>query len=357
MINVTKTYLPPLEEYQHYVERIFKSNQLTNNGQFVRELEQKLKDYLGVKHCLFVSNGTIAIQIALKVLNISKEVITTPFSYCATTHSLIWENCQPVFADILSTDFCIDPQKVEEQITENTQAILATHVYGNPCQVDKLAEIAQKHNLKLIYDAAHCFGVNVNGTSIFNYGDISTCSFHSTKVFHSTEGGAIFTDNDEYAYLIDRYRSFGHIGDNYLTLGINGKNSEFHAAMGLCVLPRVKEIVEARKQIFALYDNLLNWDKLVKPAVNQQVETNYAYYPIFLESEEKLIEVRAALESNGIVPRRYFYPSLSSLKFVVDESNCPISDDFAPRALALPLYYDLAHEDVRKIAQIVNNYL
>jgi dTDP-4-amino-4,6-dideoxygalactose transaminase len=357
MINVTKTYLPPLDEYQDYVKRIFESNQLTNNGQFVRELEQKLKEYLGVKHCLFVSNGTIAIQIALKVLNISQEVITTPFSYCATTHSLIWENCQPVFADILSTDFCIDPQKVEEQITEKTQAILATHVYGNPCEVDKLTEIAQKHNLKLIYDAAHCFGVNVNGMSIFNYGDISTCSFHSTKVFHSTEGGAIFTNNDDYAYLIDRYRSFGHIGDNYLTLGINGKNSEFHAAMGLCVLPRVKEIIEARKQIFALYDNLLNWDKLLKPVVNQQVETNYAYYPIFLESEEKLLEVRAALESQGIVPRRYFYPSLSSLKFVVAESNCPISDDFAPRALALPLYYDLAHEDVRKIAQIVNNCL
>ena len=357
MINVTKTYLPPLAEFQHYVERIWESNQLTNNGQFVRELEQKLKDYLGVKHCLFVSNGTIAIQIALKVLNISQDVITTPFSYCATTHSLIWENCKPVFADILTTDFCIDPQKVEEQITEKTQAILATHVYGNPCDVDKLAKIAEKHNLKLIYDAAHCFGVNVNGKSIFNYGDISTCSFHSTKVFHSTEGGAIFTNNDEYAYLIDRYRSFGHIADNYLTIGINGKNSEFHAAMGLCVLPRVGEIIEARRQIFEIYDNLLNWEKLVKPVVVQSVETNYAYYPIFFESEEKLLEVRAALEAQQIFPRRYFYPSLSTLKFVIDESNCPISDDYASRALALPLYYDLAHIDVSKIANIVNSCL
>lgn len=357
MINVTKTYLPPLAEFQHYVESIWESNQLTNNGQFVRELERKLKEYLGVKHCYFVSNGTIAIQIALKVLNITHEVITTPFSYCATTHSLIWENCKPVFADILSTDFCIDPQKVEEQITEKTQAILATHVYGNPCDVDKLAEIAQKHNLKLIYDAAHCFGVNVNGTSIFNYGDISTCSFHSTKVFHSTEGGAIFTDNDDYAYLIDRYRSFGHIGDNYLTIGINGKNSEFHAAMGLCVLPRVGEIIEARRQIFDIYDSLLNWEKLVKPFIVQKIEANFAYYPIFLESEEKLIEVRTALEAQSISPRRYFYPSLSKLKFVIDESNCPISDDYASRALALPLYYDLAHEDVIKIANIVNSCL
>jgi dTDP-4-amino-4,6-dideoxygalactose transaminase len=357
MINVTKTYLPTIEEYQQYVERIWQSNQLTNNGPLVRELEQKLKDYLGVKHCYFVSNGTIAIQIALKILKISEEVITTPFSYCATTHSLIWENCKPIFADILPTDFCIDPQKVEEQITEKTQAILATHVYGNPCAVDELANIAEKHNLKLIYDAAHCFGVKVNNTSIFNYGDISTCSFHSTKVFHSTEGGAIFTDNDEYAYLIDRYRSFGHIGDNYLTIGINGKNSEFHAAMGLCVLPKVPEIIEARKQIFDLYDKNLNWNKLIKPKVVLPTESNYAYYPIFLESEEILFKVRAALAEHDIIPRRYFYPSLSTLDFVISESNCPISDNFASRALALPLYFDLADEDVVKIAQIINNNL
>ena len=357
MINVTKTYLPPIEEYQAYVERIFKSNQLTNNGPLVRELEQKLKDFLGVKHCLFVSNGTIAIQIALKVLNIKKEVITTPFSYCATTHALLWDNCKPVFADILTSDFCIDPQKVEEQITENTEAILATHVYGNPCDVDKLATIAQKHNLKLIYDAAHCFGVKVNGTSIFNYGDISTCSFHSTKVFHSTEGGAIFTDNDDYAYLIDRYRSFGHIGDNYLTIGINGKNSEFHAAMGLCVLPNVTNIIENRRQIFDLYDSILNWNKLVKPIITLPTEHNYAYYPVFFDSESTLLEVREKLEAQQIFPRRYFYPSLSSLKFVTNESNCPISDDYAVRALALPLYFDLAHDDVKKIAEIVNSCL
>ena len=336
---------------------MFKNNQLTNNGPLVRELEQKLKDFLGVKHCLFVSNGTIAIQIALKVLGIKKEVITTPFSYCATTHSLLWENCTPVFADILKTDFCIDPQKVEEQITENTEAILATHVYGNPCDVEKLGKIAQKHNLKLIYDAAHCFGVKVNGTSVFNYGDISTCSFHSTKVFHSTEGGAIFTDNDDYAYLIDRYRSFGHIGDNYLTIGINGKNSEFHAAMGLCVLPKVNEIIEARRQIFRLYDGILNWDKLIKPIVTIPTEHNYAYYPIFFDSEATLLKVREKLEQNQIVPRRYFYPSLSALKFVINESNCPISDDYASRALALPLYFDLAHDDVKNIANLVNSCL
>jgi dTDP-4-amino-4,6-dideoxygalactose transaminase len=355
MINVTKTYLPSIEEYQHYVQGIWQRNQLTNNGPLVQELEQKLKEYLGVKHCLYVSNGTIALQIALKVLNITKEVITTPFSYCATSHAIIWENCTPIFADITPDDFCIDPEKVESLITENTEAILATHVYGNPCEVDKLAKIAQKHNIKLIYDAAHAFGVKVNDTSLFNFGDISTCSFHSTKVFHSTEGGAIFTNDDDLAYLIDSYRSFGHKSDSYFTIGINGKNSEFHAAMGLCVLPKVVEIIEARKKIFKLYDNLLNWDKLIKPVLKLSVERNYAYYPIFLESEEMLIQVKKALEGEDIFPRRYFYPSLSTLTFVTEKSNCPISDDFAPRALALPLYYDLAHADVERISNIINN--
>jgi dTDP-4-amino-4,6-dideoxygalactose transaminase len=358
MINVTKTFLPPIEEYQQYVQGIWERNQLTNNGPLVQELEKQLREYLGVKHCLFVSNGTIAIQLALKALNITKEVITTPFSYCATSHAIIWENCTPIFADILTTDYCVDPAKVEAAITENTEAILVTHVYGNPCDVDALQAIADKYNLKLIYDAAHAFGVKVDGKSLLSFGDISTCSFHSTKVFHSIEGGAIITDNDEYAWLLDRYRSFGHKGDDYFTIGINGKNSEFHAAMGLCNLPRVPQIIEARKAIVDLYEAKLDWSILSRPTVlAQNVERNYAYFPILLPSEEVLIKVRAALELQGIYPRRYFYPSLSSLPFVTSVSNCPISDDYALRALALPLFYDLAHTDVERIIQIVNTSL
>lgn len=358
MINVTKTFLPPIEEYQQYVQGIWERNQLTNNGPLVQELEKQLREYLGVKHCLFVSNGTIAIQLALKALNITKEVITTPFSYCATSHAIIWENCTPVFADILTTDYCVDPAKVEAAITENTEAILVTHVYGNPCDVDALQAIADKYNLKLIYDAAHAFGVKVDGKSLLSFGDISTCSFHSTKVFHSIEGGAVITDNDEYAYLLDRYRSFGHKGDDYFTIGINGKNSEFHAAMGLCNLPRVPQIIEARKAIVALYEAKLDWSILSRPTVSaQNVERNYAYFPILLPSEEVLIKVRTALELQEIYPRRYFYPSLSSLPFVTSVSNCPISDDYALRALALPLFYDLAHTDVERIIQIVNTSL
>lgn len=358
MINVTKTFLPPIEEYQQYVQGIWERNQLTNNGPLVQELEKQLREYLGVKHCLFVSNGTIAIQLALKALNITKEVITTPFSYCATSHAIIWENCTPVFADILTMDYCVDPTKVEAAITENTEAILVTHVYGNPCDVDALQAIADKYNLKLIYDAAHAFGVKVDGKSLLSFGDISTCSFHSTKVFHSIEGGAVITDNDEYAYLLDRYRSFGHRGDDYFTIGINGKNSEFHAAMGLCNLPRVPQIIEARKAIVDLYEAKLDWSILSRPTVSaQNVERNYAYFPILLPSEEVLIKVRAALELQEIYPRRYFYPSLSSLPFVTSVSNCPISDDYALRALALPLFYDLAHTDVERIIQIVNTSL
>ncbi|MDI9864026.1 DegT/DnrJ/EryC1/StrS family aminotransferase [Flectobacillus sp. DC10W] len=357
MINVTKTYLPPYEEYEAYLKGIWERNQLTNNGPLVRELEQKIKDYLGVKHCLFVSNGTIAIQLALKVLGVTKEVITTPFSYCATSHSVVWEGCTPVFADILRSDLCIDPQKVEAAITENTQAILATHVYGNPCEVYELQKIADKHNIKLIYDAAHAFGASVDDKSLLSFGDISTCSFHATKVFHTVEGGAVITNNDEYAWLLDRYRSFGHIGDDYLTIGINGKNSEFHAAMGLVNLPKVPEIIAARKAIFDIYDEELNWEKLTRPELSLNTVKNYAYYPVFFESEAALLKVRDALSENQIMPRRYFYPSLSTLKFVTEESTCPISDDFALRALALPLYYDLAHEDVYRIARIVNENL
>ncbi|MDI9871107.1 DegT/DnrJ/EryC1/StrS family aminotransferase [Flectobacillus roseus] len=357
MINVTKTYLPPYEEYEAYLKGIWERNQLTNNGPLVRELEQKIKDYLGVKHCLFVSNGTIAIQLALKVLGVTKEVITTPFSYCATSHSVVWEGCTPVFADILRSDLCIDPQKVEAAITENTQAILATHVYGNPCDVYELQKIADKHNIKLIYDAAHAFGASVDDKSLLSFGDISTCSFHATKVFHTVEGGAVITNNDEYAWLLDRYRSFGHIGDDYLTIGINGKNSEFHAAMGLVNLPKVPEIIAARKAIFDIYDQELNWEKLGRPELSLNAVKNYAYYPVFFESEAALLKVRDALSENQIMPRRYFYPSLSTLKFVTEESTCPISDDFALRALALPLYFDLAHEDVYRIARIVNENL
>jgi dTDP-4-amino-4,6-dideoxygalactose transaminase len=355
LIHVTKTYLPDLAEYTEYLQGIWDRRQLTNNGPLVVELEQKLAAYLGVKHCLYVSNGTIAIQLAIKALNLSQEIVTTPFSYCATSHSILWENCTPVFADIDPRTLCIDPARIEAAITERTEAILATHVYGNPCEVEKIEKLAQSYGLKVIYDGAHAFGVRYKDRSLLSYGDFATCSFHATKVFHTIEGGAVITNSDDLAWLIQRYRSFGHVGDeHYYTFGINGKNSEFNAAMGLINLKHLPDIIEARRQIFEIYDSTLSFDKLTQPEIPAGLVRNYSYYPVFFRTEQDLLRVKAALEAEQIFPRRYFYPSLSTLKFVTPTSHCPESDRLALCALALPLFADLPHSDVRRIAGIVN---
>ena len=243
MIPVTKPFLPPIEEYQKYTEGIWQRNWLTNNGPLVNELELKLKDYLQVPHLLFLNNGTIAIQIAIKALQLKGDIITTPFSYVATTSSIVWEGCQPVFVDIDKHTFNIDASKIEAAITPNTSAILATHVYGNPCDIDAIAAIAKKHNLKVIYDAAHCFGTKYKGKSVFAYGDVCTTSFHATKLFHTVEGGAVFCNDADLLRKMAQLRNFGHDGpEHFNEVGINGKNSEFHAAMGLANLKYIQQI-------------------------------------------------------------------------------------------------------------------
>jgi dTDP-4-amino-4,6-dideoxygalactose transaminase len=352
MINVTKTFLPPFEEYTALLKTAWDRAWLTNNGPMLQELETKMKDYLGVKHVFFCGNGTIAIQIALKVLGITKEVITTPFSYVATTTSLLWENCTPVFVDINSTDFNIDASKIEAAITPNTQAILAVHVYGNPCEVQKIEAIAKKHNLKVIYDGAHCFGAKYKNESILKFGDISTCSFHATKIFHTGEGGAIITDNDELAKIIYNYRSFGHQGDDYYSMGINGKNSEFHAAMGLAVFPYLSKIIAQRKHVTELYNKLLKGFPLIFPTPLEGTEINYAYYPVVFDSEKTLLKVKEVLQQNNINARRYFYPSLNNLPYHKGAA-CPVSESISERALSLPLYADLSDEDVHRICKLI----
>ncbi|MBC7525088.1 MAG: DegT/DnrJ/EryC1/StrS family aminotransferase [Flavobacterium sp.] len=354
MINVTKSFLPPIEEYQEYLAKIWDSSHLTNQGPLVKELEGQLKKHLGVENLLFVSNGTIALQLAIKALDLKGEIITTPFSYVATTTSILWENCTPVFADIDPQSFCINPSDIENHITPNTSAILATHVYGYSCDVIKIEEIAKKHNLKVIYDGAHAFGVNVYEKSIFNYGDISTISFHATKLYHTVEGGAIIVKNAELAQKLYLYRSFGHIADNYYTLGINGKNSEFHAAMGLCNLPKVENIMENRKQTVLLYKKLLDSSKLFFPQKHPNQELNYAYFPVVFENENVLLKVKGALANQDINTRRYFYPSLNNLPYLTKKSNCPVSDDLSLRVLCLPLFYDINHVDVERICKIIN---
>ena len=354
MINVTKTYLPSIEEYTSVLKRAWDKNWITNNGELVQELEQKLMDYLGVKHLLFTSNGTVPLQMALKALGITKEVITTPFSYVATANVILWEGCTPVFVDIDPATLCIDADKIEAAITPDTEAILATHVYGIPCDVEKIATIAQKHHLKIIYDAAHSFGCTYLGKSLLSYGDISTCSFHATKVFHTVEGGCIISNNEALAKQLMLYRSFGHIGDDYYSQGINAKNSELHAAMGLCLLPVINDIIQSRKQVFDAYDNQLDFTKISKPVFNKNSDYNYSYYPVIFESEKILLKVREVLLNNGVSTRRYFYPSLNQLPFLANAADCPVSENVSRRVLALPMFTDLSMEDIYRITTIIN---
>lgn len=354
MINVTKTYLPPFDEYAVILKRAWDKAWITNNGELVVELEQKLREYLSIENLLFCSNGTIALQMALKALGITKEVITTPFSYVATTNSIIWENCKPVFVDIRHDDYCIDANKIEAAITESTQAILATHVYGFPCDVDKIQKLADAYNLKVIYDGAHAFGCNYKGKSLLSFGDISTCSFHATKIFHTVEGGAIISNSKELQNKLYLYRSFGHLGDNYFSIGINGKNSELHAAMGLCILPKLSEIIAKRKHLFEAYNRLLDFSEISRPFSLEDFGYNYSYYPVLFETEEILLKVRAALVNKNINTRRYFYPSLNTLPFIIYQ-NCEISESISSRVLSLPLYESLSQSEVETICRIILN--
>lgn len=356
-INVTQSYLPPLEDYVKYLAGIWERIYLTNAGPLVVELEQRLKDELGVKHLFFVNNGTIALQIAIKALDLKGEVLTTPFSYVATTSSLVWEGCTPIFVDIDPATLCINPALLEAAITPRTVGIMATHVYGNPCDLEAIEAIARRHNLKVIYDAAHAFGVTYKEGSVLNYGDISTLSFHATKLFHTGEGGAIVTNDDELAHRIAYMRNFGHNGpEAFWGVGVNGKSSELHAAMGLCVLPKVPELIARRRALSERYDTLLDGAKCVRPVLQPHTGYNFSYHPIVLPSEEVLLKVRDKLNAHEITPRRYFYPSLNTLSYVAPQ-QAPVSEDIARRVLCLPLYYDLEIGQVEQIAQLINEVL
>ena len=354
MIPVTQPFLPPQEEYEKYLDGIWKRNWLTNMGPLASQLEMELKDHLKLQHLLFVTNGTVAIQMAIKALELTGEIITTPFSFIATTSTIVWEGCTPVFVDIDPKSLCIDPKKIEEAITENTQAILATHVYGNPCDVDAIETIAKKHNLKVIYDAAHAFGVEVNGRSIFEYGDISTCSLHATKLYHTIEGGLLVTKDSDLLKKLASIRNFGISGfDSFSDLGLNGKNSEFHAAMGLVNLKYISKIYEKRKALAELYDQKLKGLKHSKPLWHNQANDNHCYYPVILESEELLLKLKEQMDKQEIFTRRYFYPSLASALPYLPKLELPITEDIAKRVLCLPFYYDLTFEEVEFIARLM----
>lgn len=358
MINVTKTYLPDKKKLDEYIQQIFDSGWLTNNGSLVQSLEKKLCEYLGVEHLVLVSNGTLALQIAYKTLKLSGEVITTPFSFVATTSSLLWENLEPVFVDINSQNFNLDFDKIEEKITEKTSAILPVHVFGNACEVQKLEEIAQKHNLSLIFDAAHAFGAkNKEGKSILSYGNASILSFHSTKIFHTIEGGAIiFRKKEDYerAKLLINFGISDY--EKVDEIGINCKMNEFQAAMGLCVLSEMDVINSERK---LRWDNYLHFfednGKLKLQSHNSVFSNNYAYFPIVFQDEAMMLHVKSKLNSEGINPRRYFYPSLNKLAYLNESEACPISESIAERILCLPLFHDLESRIQNKICQIIVN--
>lgn len=353
MIPVTKPFLPKEEEFREYLNSIWERQWLTNNGPLLNDLELRLKEYLDIKHLLYVCNGTFALQLAIKALHLSGEVITTPFSYVATTSSIVWEGCKPVYVDIDSETFNIDPSKIEAAITPRTSAILATHVYGNPCDIDAIQQIADRHGLKVIYDGAHCFGTHYKNKSIFEYGDISTTSFHATKLFHTIEGGAVFTRDPDLLKEMASMRNFGHSGpDTFSGLGVNGKNCEFHAAMGLCNLESVDEILDKRKSLSLHYFDRLKGLKAKFPKLNSSKDYNYAYFPVLFDSEELMLNCLNMLELNKIYCRRYFYPPLSALPYV-KYSVMPVCEDISRRIVCLPLYHTLTVSDLDLICRII----
>lgn len=353
-IYVTKTLLPPIEEYEQYLRQIWSCNQLTNQGPLLRQFEDEAKRYLGLDEFQFVANGTLALQLALKALDITEgEVITTPFSYVATTSAILWERCKPVFVDIDPITFCIDADMIEAAITTDTKAILAVHVFGNPCEVEKIKHIADAHNLKVIYDAAHAFGVQHKGASLLRYGDISTGSFHATKVMQTIEGGCIIAKNPEVSRKVDLIKRFGHDGDEHYMLGTNAKASEFQAAMGLCSLAHLDENIGKREAIFKLYKSLLS-DMYQIMRVADDTVHNYGYFPVVCKDEASLMAIITKLGEYNIFPRRYFYPSLNKLSYITNARSCPISEDIASRVMCLPLYVGLEEKDIRLICEVLN---
>ena len=358
-IFVTRPSLPPLEEFLPYLEKIWDSKILTNGGHMHQALERELSDYLGVPYISLFNNGTIALLTALKALGIAGEVITTPYSFVATSHSLLWNNFTPVFVDIDPLTFNIDPSKIEAAITPFTSAILAVHCYGWPCDTVKIAAIAKRHNLKVIYDGAHAFGVCTDGRSLLCEGHLSIMSFHATKVFSTFEGGAIVSHDSDTKQRIDRLKNFGFVNETSVELvGINGKLSEVCAAFGLLQLRYIDSYIEKRKLIAARYNQLLRGIDFIK--VVQEDPTviyNYAYYPILIEAGFKLTrdEMYLLLKSHGIYTRRYFYPLITDFpmykQFVSDA--LPIAEQVASNVLCLPIYPDLTAKEVDFIADVI----
>lgn len=353
LIPVTEPFFPPIEEYMAQVKRAYNNQWLTNRGELVRELEDKIQDFLSSSSKpILMNNGTVPLQIALKLLGGCGEVITTPFSYVATTSTIVWEGCTPIFVDIDPLYWTIDETKIEAAITERTTCILATHVFGNPCNVEEIERIAKKHNLYVIYDAAHCFGVKYKGKSIFDWGDISTCSFHATKIFHTGEGGAAFVCDESLYRKVYYSHNFGHNGPlSFHGLGINAKISELQASMGLAVLPYMGSILQARQSAVNTYTENLS-HRFQTQKLREGSQWNYSYFPILFQNEQNLLATERILKANDIQVRRYFFPSLNKLPYV-SPTVMPVSEDVAKRILCLPLFQKILINEINRISNFI----
>lgn len=359
-ILVTSPLLPDLQDFNSYLQKIWDSRWLTNNGSIHQQLEQALAEYLGVKYISLFTNGTLPLITALQALGLTKgEVITTPYSFVATTHSIWWNGLKPVFVDVEPTTGNLDPTKIEASITENTVAIMPVHVYGQPCDNEHIDAIAKKYNLKVIYDAAHAFGVCKEGQSILNWGDISTLSFHATKVYGTIEGGALVCHSAEMKYQIDNLKNFGFRGETTIVApGINGKMDEVRAAFGLLNLKQVDAAIDARHKVANGYREAINQiSGLTCLPELPHIRYNYGYFPIFVDeakygmSRDALYE---KLKANNIFGRRYFYPLISTLNPYKEypsatPSNLPIATKMADQVLCLPMHHELRGDDIEKI--------
>ncbi len=362
-IPVTQPFLPPLEEFIPYLKEIWNNKWLTNNGLLHQKLEKELADYLGIKYISLFSNGTLALISALQALNIQGEVITTPFSFVATTHSLWWNKITPVFVDIEAEYLNLDPSKIEAAITEKTTAIMPVHVYGNPCKIDEIQRIADKHNLKVIYDAAHAFGVKINGDSILNFGDLSVLSFHATKVYSTIEGGDIICHSEEMKHHIDNLKNFGFRGETVVEEpGINAKLNEVQAAYGLLQLKYIDSFIEQRKLITEKYRSLLrDVNGISFLSDMNEVKHVYSYFPILVDERKfgkSRDELYNKLKEFNIMGRRYFYPLISSF---IPYNNLPsaaienltVANNTSEQVLCLPIFVDLTLEEVENIVNII----
>jgi dTDP-4-amino-4,6-dideoxygalactose transaminase len=359
---VTQPFLPPLEEFTPYLEKIWTNKVLTNGGPFHQQLEKELCEYLGVEHIALFTNGTIALVTALQSLRITGEVITTPYSFVATSHSLLWNGIKPIFVDIQPGSLNIDPKKIEAAITPQTTAILAVHCYGYPCDFDAIQKIADTYNLKVIYDAAHAFGVKCHCGSVLNHGDLSVLSLHATKVFNTFEGGAIICPDLKTKIRIDQLKNFGHVGEtNVVAPGINGKMSEFNAAFGLLQLKYIDQVINKRRQIDIAYRKGLVGVKGVHCLGGTgEMVANYAYFPILINHEYALDRdgLYEKMKENGVHPRRYFYPLISEFTMYrglasSDRDNLPVATQAASQVLCLPIYPDLPLAKVEEICSFI----